>query len=52
MITQSLATLVKWYEARRISPHIGAIYPFEQAQDGLDLLASRKSTGKVVIKID
>ncbi|MEL6412058.1 MAG: NADPH:quinone oxidoreductase family protein [Pseudomonadota bacterium] len=52
VITQSLATLVKWYEARRISPHIGAIYPFEQAQDGLDLLASRKSTGKVVIKID
>ncbi|NND19234.1 MAG: zinc-binding dehydrogenase, partial [Silicimonas sp.] len=33
----------------RIRPHISHVLPFDLALDGLELLRSRKSTGKVVI---
>ncbi|MEM8776654.1 MAG: NADPH:quinone oxidoreductase family protein [Pseudomonadota bacterium] len=52
VVTDSLATLLEWYMSGKIRPHIGATFPLAQAQDGLDLLANRKSTGKVVIRID
>lgn len=49
VLSDSLATLFKWYEQGGLRPHIGAVFPLSQANAALDLLRSRKSTGKVVI---
>ena len=51
VLTDSLRTLLDWYAGGRISPHIGAILPFDQIAEGLELLRNRKATGKVVIRI-
>ncbi|MGH1354141.1 MAG: NADPH:quinone oxidoreductase family protein [Thalassovita sp.] len=49
VITDSLKTMLGWYEQGRLKPHVSHVLPLEQAAEGLDLLRSRKSTGKVVI---
>ncbi|WP_299353683.1 NADPH:quinone oxidoreductase family protein [uncultured Shimia sp.] len=49
VITDSLATLFKWHAEGRISPHISHVLPLEQAGEAMELLRSRKSTGKVVV---
>lgn len=48
-LTDSLATLLQWYDAGNLSPHVSHVLPLEKTGDGLELLRSRKSTGKVVI---
>jgi NADPH2:quinone reductase len=47
-----LAQLVTWHSEGALRPHISHLLPFEQAEDGIDLLRARKSTGKVVIHVD
>jgi len=51
VVMTSLQTLFKWYIEGRIAPHISHTLPLERAAEGLELLRSRKSTGKVVIQI-
>ena len=51
VITESLAQLVAWHGEGRIKPHISHLLPLARAAEGLDLLRSRRSTGKVVITI-
>lgn len=48
-VRASLQTLLGWYGEGRLKPHISHSLPLEQAAEGLELLRSRKSTGKVVI---
>lgn len=48
-VRASLDTLLGWYSEGRLAPHISHCLPLEQAADGLELLRSRTSTGKVVI---
>lgn len=50
-LTDSLATLMSWHGEGRLSPHVSHVLPLEKAQEGLELLRSRKSTGKVVITV-
>lgn len=50
-LTASLATLFDWYAEGRLRPHISHRLPLERAKEGLELLRSRASTGKVVIEI-
>ncbi len=50
-LTDSLSTLFQWYADGRITPHVSNVYPLENAAEGLELLRSRKSTGKVVIEM-
>ena len=50
-IAASLSTLMKWYAQGQLQPHISHVIPLDQFAAGLDLLRSRKSTGKVVISI-
>ena len=52
VVTDSLKTLLDWYEAGRLSPHVSHALPLDRAAEALDLLRSRKSTGKVVVTID
>lgn len=51
VITDSLAILFDWASKGQITPHISHTLPLDRAAEGLDLLKSRASTGKVVITI-
>jgi NADPH:quinone reductase len=51
VLTGSLATLLGWYVEGRIRPHVSHVLPLDRAVEGLELLRSRKATGKVVISI-
>ncbi|NNE89187.1 MAG: NADPH:quinone oxidoreductase family protein [Silicimonas sp.] len=48
-LRDSMTTLLGWVAEGRITPHVSHVLPLEQAEDGLELLRSRKATGKVVI---
>lgn len=52
VLGDSLSTLLGWYAEGKIKPHVSNVLPLEQAQEGLDLLRTRKATGKVVITLD
>jgi NADPH2:quinone reductase len=51
VLTDSLETLLGWYQAGGLRPHISHVLPFEQLPQGLALLKDRKSTGKIVITL-
>lgn len=51
VITDSLSKLFGWLAEGRITPHISHTFPLERVEEGLELLRSRKSTGKVVITL-
>ena len=50
VLTGSLATLLGWYEAGGLRPHISHTLPFDALPQALELLRDRKSTGKVVVR--
>lgn len=49
VLRDSMATLLQWYEAGKLKPHVSHALPLEQAGEAYELLRSRKSTGKVVV---
>ncbi len=49
VITDSLHQLFAWYQAGDLHPHVSHILPLDQAAEALEILRSRKSTGKVVV---
>lgn len=49
IVTDSLAALFGWYAEGRLKPHVSHVLPLERAEEGLELLRRRKSTGKVVV---
>ncbi|MEM7439592.1 MAG: NADPH:quinone oxidoreductase family protein [Pseudomonadota bacterium] len=52
VLGDSLSTLLSWWEAGDLRPHVSHVLPFEQTNEALDLLRTRKATGKVVVQID
>ena len=48
-LTDSMGELLDWYAQGRLKPHVSHVVPLENAADALELLRSRKSTGKVVV---
>ncbi|TCP62957.1 NADPH2:quinone reductase [Rhodovulum bhavnagarense] len=52
VLTDSLATLFQWYDEGLLRPHVSHTLPLERSAEGLDLLRTRKATGKVVICMD
>lgn len=48
-LTDSLNTLIGWYLEGRLKPHVSHVLPLERVAEGMELLRSRKSTGKIVI---
>ncbi|MCA0994136.1 NADPH:quinone oxidoreductase family protein [Alloyangia pacifica] len=50
-LTGSLAQLFAWHGEGKLHPHVSHVLPLAQVAEGLELLRSRKSTGKVVIEI-
>lgn len=45
----SLDTLLAWYAEGKLKPHVSHVLPLDRAQEALDMLANRTSTGKVVV---
>lgn len=45
----SLAELLQWYDAGRITPHVSHTLDLARAAEAIGLLKSRESTGKVVL---
>lgn len=50
VITDSLAELLRWYEDGNLKPHVSSVLPLDRLTEGLSLLRTRRSTGKVVIE--
>ncbi|MEP1353496.1 MAG: NADPH:quinone oxidoreductase family protein [Tateyamaria sp.] len=50
VLTDSFEVLFGWYAEGKLKPHVSHVLPLEQANEGLQLLRSRKATGKVVIE--
>ncbi len=51
VLTDSFRTLFGWYSEGRLKPHVSHVLPLEEANEALDLLKTRKATGKVVVEI-
>ena len=51
VLTDSFKTLFDWYVAGKLKPHVSNVLPLEQANEALDLLRTRKATGKVVVQV-
>jgi len=51
ILSDSFATLLKWYDEGKLRPHVSHTLPLAQANEALELLRSRKATGKVVVII-
>jgi len=51
VLTDSFRQLFAWYGEGRLKPHVSHVLPLEQANEALELLRSRRSTGKVVVEI-
>lgn len=49
VIAGSLKTLMGWYAEGGLHPHVSHALPLERAAEGMELMRSRRSTGKVVI---
>lgn len=52
VLTESMATLFGWYAEGGLKPHISNILPLDRVAEGLDLIRTRRATGKVVITTD
>lgn len=48
-LTDSLAELMQWYADGRLKPHISHVIALDNASEALELMRTRKSTGKVVV---
>ena len=51
VLTDSMQILLNWFSEGKLRPHISHSFPLSQVDQGLDLLESRRSTGKVVITL-
>lgn len=51
VLSDSFAALFAWYAQGRLRPHVSHVLPLKEANAGLDLLRTRKATGKVVIRV-
>lgn len=49
VLTRSLSELFAMYSEGRLHPHVSHALPLARAEEALELLRSRKSTGKVVV---
>lgn len=50
-VAASMAQLLEWYGAGSLRPHAGQVLPFASFPEGLEMLRTRRATGKVVIRV-
>jgi NADPH:quinone reductase len=51
LMTESFQHLFRWFEAGKLRPHVSHRLPLTGVGQALDLLKTRKSTGKVVLAV-
>ena len=51
VLTDSFKVLIDWYSAGKLQPHVSHVLPLDQANEALDLLRTRKATGKVIVRV-
>ena len=51
VLRASLSIVIDWVAKGDLQPHISNVLPFSQTLKGLEMLTSRKATGKLVIKM-
>ena len=51
VLTDSFAELFQMYADGKLKPHVSHVLPLEEANEALDLLRTRKATGKVVVQV-
>jgi NADPH:quinone reductase len=51
LMADSFPQLFRWFEAGKLKPHVSHTLDFSAAAAALDLLMTRKSTGKVVLTV-
>ncbi len=51
VLTDSFRVLFDWYTDGKLKPHVSHVLPLAEANAALDLLRSRRATGKVVVKV-
>jgi NADPH2:quinone reductase len=51
-VRAALDQLLRWCAEGRIRPHASDVLPLAQARDALELLLARRSTGKVVLRME
>ena len=49
LVDASLKTLIGWYRAGKLHPHISHVLPLARVGEGMEMLRDRKATGKIVI---
>ena len=50
-LAQSVQQLGRWYEEGKLRPHVSSTFALAQAPEALKLMAERRVTGKVVLRI-
>ncbi|MDD8021717.1 MAG: NADPH:quinone oxidoreductase family protein [Paracoccaceae bacterium] len=50
ILTGSMAQLFEWFAQGGLVPHISAQFPLERTAEALEMLRTRRSTGKVVVR--
>lgn len=50
LVRDSFQQLIDWHGAGKLHPHISHTLPLSRVTEGMELLRTRKSTGKVVIR--
>jgi len=51
VLTDSFEQLFAWYSQGKLKPHVSHVLPLDRANEALDLLRTRKATGKVVVEV-
>ena len=51
LVVQQFDQLLAWYSAGKLQPHVSHRLPFAEALAALELLVTRKATGKVVLEL-
>ena len=50
IIGKSVQQILDWYNEGRIRPHVGDVLPLDRAEEALEALRRRRSTGKLVLR--
>lgn len=48
---QNTAELLAALQQGKLKPHVGAVFPLERSAEALQMLADRRATGKVVVRV-
>lgn len=51
VLMESLSALMEMWQGGGLRPHVSAVLPFGRLPEGLEMIRSRKATGKVVLEV-